>query len=112
MAKVTLMEPYGSIRGMICKHFGVVNQVRYHGKDQVLYRRHNNPTVASSKQTTRRNEFSAIIQAVNTALAAGSSTLTAYQTAYKSNPKGCKTLRGYVFKEERDKMVAAGTVTK
>lgn len=99
MAKVTLIEPYASVRGMICKHSNVVNRV-YLGQ-QVVSRRCNKRTTAYSTDEL------ALQQKFKTATA---NTITRYNqaleadvTAFKAQSK-YKTLRGYIFADEYAKL--------
>lgn len=104
MAKVTLMEPYGSISGMICKHYGVVNANRL--GEQILYRRHNNPDPADATQAQKdvRDDFKTVQASVKSA------GLTSFSAAFKANPEGYKTLNNYAFGKEWARLKAAGSL--
>lgn len=112
MAKVTLMEPYGSISGMICKHFGVVNQCKYHGTEQILVRRHNKTDWSKVPTAVKLGNNGKIMAPIVAGIMGNQSQApyTTYKAAFEKYPGKYKTLRGYIYAQEWTKAKTAGTI--
>ncbi len=96
MAKYVPMDLLKSLHGKVCGHsdvyFAERNGTRYTGK--ICNPRTSAP---SENETAVRTKFTTVRKAVS---ALSTQEQAAYSTAYKKNPKGYKTLRGYMFAEE------------
>jgi len=100
MARYETMDLLKSLHGKVCQHsdtyFAERNGTKYTGKVC-------NPrsTPASEAELATRTKFSAVQAAI---AALSEEDKSAYAAAYKKNSKGYKTLRGYMFAMEYQKL--------
>ena len=99
MSKYVPMDLLKSLHGKVCGHSNVYfaerNGTRYTGKLC-----HPRTSPASAKETAVRTKSAPVRKAV---AALSDQEQASYATAYKKNPRGYKTLTGYMFAEEYKK---------
>ena len=102
MAKYEPNDLLKSLHGKVCQHsdtyFAERNGTKYTGK--VCNPRSTPPSEAELATRTRFSEVQAAIAVLS------EEDKSAYASAYQKNPKGYKTLRGYIFAKEYAKLAS------